>query len=285
MAQRVPFGGPHRRGVNTSGPGRRSDGVAPRPGMRPRRRGRGRSGGRPFRVTRRTRRNATMQLTDTLVETVPTGLEERLRTAAARARACLLSKQKHDGHWLGELGADTTLESDYIFYLFVLRDTARVHKLAERIRNRQLPDGGWNIYEGGPSELNATVKAYFALKLAGDAAVAPHMVRARRSVLHLGGLERTNSYARFYLALAGVVSWDMVAAMPPELMLLPRWLPLNIYEMSSWTRAMVVPLTILYARRFTWSAPACPKVDELFCGASRSAVAFEHDRRWFTWRN
>ena len=226
-----------------------------------------------------------MPVKEALIERVESGPEERLSEAVTRARAWLLSKQSPDGHWLGELGADTTLESDYILYLFVLRDTARVHSLAERIRNHQLPDGGWNIYEGGPSELNATVKAYFALKLAGDSAGAPHMLQARRSVLQLGGLERTNSYVRFYLALAGVVGWDMVPAMPPELMLVPRWLPLNIYEMSSWTRAMVVPLTILYAHRFTWSLPGCPKVDELFTSAGRSAVSFERDRRWFTWRN
>jgi squalene-hopene/tetraprenyl-beta-curcumene cyclase len=222
---------------------------------------------------------------EALLESAPFGLEDRLSEAVGRALAWLLLQQKHDGYWLGELGADTTLESDYIFYLHVLNRTAGVKRLAERIRNRQSADGGWNIYEGGPSELNATVKAYFALKLAGDAAEAPHMVRARGRVLQLGGLERTNSYVRFYLALAGVVGWDMVAAMPPELMLMPRWLPLNIYEMSSWTRAMVVPLTILYAHRSTWSAPPCPKIDELFSSARRSAVAFDRDRRWFTWRN
>ena len=226
-----------------------------------------------------------MPVKETLIETAPRRLEARLSDAVARGLTSLRSKQKHEGHWLGELGADTTLESDYIFYLFVLGDTARVHKLAERIRHHQLSDGGWNIYEGGPSELNATVKAYFALKLAGDPVQASHMVQARRSALRLGGLERTNSYVRFYLALAGVVSWDMVPAMPPELILAPRWLPINIYEMSSWTRAMVVPLTILYAHRFTWSAPACPNVDELFCCADRCAVAFERDRRLFTWRN
>src|SRR5215467_4041524 len=253
--------------------------------MRTRRRGRGRLRGRSFHATRRRQLGAAMPLTQTLVETAPTGLEARLSEPVARALACLRSKQKRDGYWCGELGADTTLESDYIFYLFVLRETSRVHRLAERIRNHQLPDGGWNIYEGGPSELNATVKAYFALKLAGDAVEAPHMVQARRSVLRLGGLEGTNSYVRFYLALAAVVSWDMVVAMPPELILAPRWLPINIYEMSSWTRAMVVPLTILYAHRFTWSAPACPSVDELFCSADRFAVAFERDRRFFTWRN
>jgi squalene-hopene/tetraprenyl-beta-curcumene cyclase len=226
-----------------------------------------------------------MPVKETLIEAAPRGREARLSDAVARGLASLRSKQKREGHWLGELGADTTLESDYIFYLFVLGDTARVPRLAERIRNHQLSDGGWNIYEGGPSELNATVKAYFALKLAGDPVQDSHMVQARRSVLRLGGLERTNSYVRFYLALAGVVSWDMVPAMPPELILAPRWLPINIYEMSSWTRAMVVPLTILYAHRFTWSAPACPNVDELFCSADRCVVAFERDRRLFTWRN
>ena len=111
-----------------------------------------------------------MPLKQTLVETAFTGFEEWLSEPVARALACLLSKQKRDGYWCGELGADTTLDSDYIFYLLALRDTSRVHRLAKRIRKHQLPDGGWNIYEGGPSELNATVKAYFALKVAGDAA-------------------------------------------------------------------------------------------------------------------
>ena len=226
-----------------------------------------------------------MPVKQAVLETALDGLDGLLSESVARALACLRSKQRRDGYWCGQLGADTTLESDYIFYLFVLGETSRVHMLAERIRKHQLPDGGWNIYEGGPSELNATVKAYFALKVAGDFVEAPHMVRARRLVLQLGGIERTNSYARFYLALAGAVAWDLVPAMPPELMLLPRWLPINIYEMSSWTRAMVVPLTILYANRFTWSVPDCPKVDELFCGLHHSTVAFEHDRQWFTWRN
>jgi len=143
-----------------------------------------------------------MPVKQAVLETALDGLDGLLSESVARAVACLRSKQKRDGYWCGELGADTTLESDYIFYLFVLGETSRVHMLAERIRKHQLPDGGWNIYEGGPSELNATVKAYFALKVAGDFVEAPHMVRARRLVLQLGGIERTNSYARFYLALA-----------------------------------------------------------------------------------
>src|SRR5438128_2413835 len=97
-----------------------------------------------------------------------------------RAAAFLVQLQENEGYWLGELEADTTLESDYIFYLHVLGkfDRTRVRKLAEYVRRRQLPDGGWNIYIGGPSEVNATVKGYFALKLAGDSPSSEPMKRA-----------------------------------------------------------------------------------------------------------
>src|SRR5437773_5712810 len=140
--------------------------------------------------------------------------EDRLDAAIEKAVSYLMSLQHEDGYWLGELEADTTLESDYIFYLHVLGrlDDKRVPKLAEYIRRRQLEDGGWNIYIGGPSEINATVKAYLALKLAGDPPDSQHMLRARQRVRQLGGLERTNSFTRFYLALAGLIGWEMVPA-------------------------------------------------------------------------
>ena len=202
-------------------------------------------------------------------------------------RRHLLSLQNREGYWVGELEADTTLESDYILYLHVLGKAGdgRVSKLATYIRRRQLDDGGWNIYLGGPSELNATVKAYFALKLAGDLPDESHMERARRRIHELGGLEATNSYTRFYLALVGGVGWDMVPAVPPELMLLPSWFAINIYEMSSWTRGIVIPLAILYAQKPQWPLPETARVDELFRDASRKAAAFDWDARLLTWRN
>jgi len=191
--------------------------------------------------------------------------KDRLDVAIERALSYLKSIQHQDGYWLGELEADTTLESDYIFYLHVLGrfDRQRVSKLAEYIRLRQLEDGGWNIYFGGPSEVNATLKAYLALKLAGDSPESRHMVRARQRIRQLGGLERTNSFTRCYLALAGLIGWQMVPAIPPELMFLPRWVPLNIYEMSSWTRAIVIPLTILYGLKPCWPVPPHARLDEL----------------------
>src|SRR6202163_1927939 len=212
---------------------------------------------------------------------------ESLFEAIARGVSHLLSLQASEGYWLGELEADTTLESDYIFYLHILdkADPQRVRKLANYIRRRQLPDGGWNIYFEGPAELNATVKAYFALKLAGDSPDASHMERARNRVLELGGMEGTNSYTRFYLALVGGVGWDMVPAVPPELMLLPSWFAINIYEMSSWTRGIVIPLAILYARepRFAVAGGVC--VEALFKDQIGRARALGWDKRLFSWRN
>lgn len=213
--------------------------------------------------------------------------EQRLCDAIERGVDYLLSLQADEGYWVGELQADTTLESDYILYLHILgrMDPVRVSKLANYIRRRQLSDGGWNIYEGGPAELNATIKAYVALRLAGDSADAPRMVQARERIHGLGGLERANSFTRFYLTLTGALGWDMIPAIPPELMLLPTWFPVNIYEMSSWTRAIVIPLAILYARKPCWPLPSGISVNELFRDPARKHASFEWDSRLLTWRN
>jgi squalene-hopene/tetraprenyl-beta-curcumene cyclase len=211
----------------------------------------------------------------------------RLEQAIERGADHLLSLQTHEGYWLGELEADSTLESDYIYYLYVLgkAEAPRIAKLANYVRRKQLADGGWSIYPGGPSELNATCKAYFALKLVGDATDAPHMVRARETVHRLGGLERSNSYVRFYLAVAGALGWDMVPAIFPEMMLLPRWFYLNIYEMSSWTRGIVIPMAILSALRPDWRLPERAQVDELFADPAHKNAAFDWSDQLISWRN
>src|SRR3989475_10140596 len=124
----------------------------------------------------------------------------RLEKSIERGANHLLSIQAEQGYWQGELEADTTLESDYIYYLHVLgrADPERIAKLANYVRQRQLPDGGWSIYPGGPSELNATCKAYFALKLAGDSTDSRSMAVARETIHHLGGLVYTNFYVLYY---------------------------------------------------------------------------------------
>jgi squalene-hopene/tetraprenyl-beta-curcumene cyclase len=210
------------------------------------------------------------------------GLENAINKGAEH----LFSLQDESGYWLGELEADSTLESDYIYYLYVLgkAEPARIAKLANYVRRKQLADGGWSIYPGGPSELNATCKAYFALKLVGDNPKSAHMVKARETVLRLGGLEKTNSYVRFYLALAGALGWEMVPAILPEMMLLPNWFYLNIYEMSSWTRGIVIPMAILSALRPDFRLPEHAQVDELFVDPSRKASAFDWSDQLISWR-
>jgi squalene-hopene/tetraprenyl-beta-curcumene cyclase len=214
-------------------------------------------------------------------------LAERLSEAIDRGANYLLSLQAAEGYWLGELEADTTLESDYIFYLHVIGKARpdRIAKLANYVRRRQLEDGGWNIYFGGPSELNATIKAYVALRLAGDPADSEALLRARARIHELGGLEASNSYTRLYLALVGAVGWDMVPAVPPELMLLPNWFAINIYEMSSWTRGIVIPLTILYAHKPRFQVPDGMSVETLYRDPSRKALGLEWDKQLFSWRN
>jgi len=210
-------------------------------------------------------------------------VERAIRHAADH----LLGAQDREGYWWAELEADTTLESDYILYLQVLGQLAsdKTPKLARYIRERQLPDGGWNIFYGGPAELNATVKAYVGLRLAGDSADAPHMQAARRKIHELGGLEGTNSYVRFYLAAVGAIDWSYVPAIPPELMFLPKWFPVNLYEMSSWTRGIVIPMAIVAALRPGWQLPQGTTFDELFKVPGARPCSFLWDKRVFSWKN
>ena len=207
--------------------------------------------------------------------------------AISRATSWLLSAQSPEGYWWAELEADTTLESDYILFLQVLGslESEKTGKLARYIRMKQLPDGGWNIFPGGPPELNASVKAYVALRLAGDSPSAPHLQSAKKKIHEMGGLEATNSYVRFYLAMVGALDWDLVPAIPPELMLLPDWFPLNIYEMSSWTRAIVIPLSIIYAHKPAWRLPEGMTVGELFKMPGAKPPSFRWDKRLVSWRN
>jgi squalene-hopene/tetraprenyl-beta-curcumene cyclase len=204
--------------------------------------------------------------------------------AVRRASRHLLSLQHAEGYWVGELEADTTLESDYILLQLWLdpppasgpwhpRKMEEIREAARYIRERQTGTGGWNIYAGGPDEISASVKAYFALKLAGDGPEEPHMQAARRRILELGGLEKANSYTRIYLSFLGLCDRSKVPSIPPELILLSPSAYINVYEMSSWSRAIVIPLSILFALRPSKPAPAGFTLEELYSGAEIRPVS------------
>jgi squalene-hopene/tetraprenyl-beta-curcumene cyclase len=200
----------------------------------------------------------------------------------------LLRRQQDDGHWVGELQGDTILESEYILLLAFLgheRDE-RVIKAARYLLQQQQTDGGWNNYPGGPAELSVSVKAYFALKLAGHDPEASYMRRARDLIRSLGGAAGCNSFTKFYLALLGQFPYENCASVPPEMMLLPRWAYVNIYAMSSWTRTIVVPLAIFSAHRPVRHLPKELGIRELFL-EDPQARRWPHPptRRWLTWPN
>ncbi len=197
----------------------------------------------------------------------PLGRVSAAMDAAARK---LRSLQAADGHWCGELEGVTILESEYLLLLVSLGRShePRFRKGAEYIRRQQLADGGWPIYAAGPTELSASVKAYFVLKIAGDSPDAPHMARARECILRMGGIDACNSFTKIYLSIFGQYEWAKCPAVPPELILLPDWFVFNIYKMSYWSRCIVVPLSIIWAHK-----PKCDvqvSIDELRLPSPRS---------------
>jgi squalene-hopene/tetraprenyl-beta-curcumene cyclase len=188
--------------------------------------------------------------------------------AAARARAWLLERQDAAGFWCGELEGDTTLES-YIILLeafFGRRGSARSAALARVIRAEALATGGWAQYPGGPPEISVSVLSYFALKIAGVSADEPDMRRAREAIAALGGVACANTYTKYHLAFFGQFPWGDVPAIPPEMVFLPGGGPFTVYDMSSWSRTIFVPLAILYATKLTTPLPPECGVPELFAG-------------------
>ena len=150
-----------------------------------------------------------------------------IASAIRSAQENLLRQQHPDGHWCGELLVDSTLCSDFVLFMHWLGEVDDVlqQRCVRHILKRQLPDGGWNIYYDGPSEVNASVKAYFALKLAGYSADLPFMQEARANILRLGGIPRMNTFSKLYLALLGQFPWQYLPSIPVEMVLLPNWAP------------------------------------------------------------
>jgi squalene-hopene/tetraprenyl-beta-curcumene cyclase len=189
-------------------------------------------------------------------------------TAMARGRDALLAMQDVDGWWKGILDTNVTMDAEDLLlrqFLGVLTPE-QASATGSWIRSQQRDDGTWANFHGGPPDLSTTVESYVALRLAGDPADAPHLEKARAYVLEHGGIERTRVFTRLWLALFGVWPWEAVPALPSEIMYLPRWFPLNIYDFACWARQTIVPLTVVGAHRPVRPLPF--DLDELFSGAA-----------------
>jgi squalene-hopene/tetraprenyl-beta-curcumene cyclase len=191
---------------------------------------------------------------------------EALDHAIEGATEQLVKRQNPDGHWVFALEADATIPSEYIMLMHYLDeiDAPLQAKIATAIRGLQGDHGGYPLFFGGKMDISATVKAYYALKLAGDSIDAPHMVRAREAVLAAGGAARSNVFTRIALALFAQVPWRAVPVMPVEIMHLPRWFPFHLSKISYWSRTVIVPLLILMAKKPQALNPQKISIAELF---------------------
>ena len=215
-------------------------------------------------------------------------LSSRVAVAVDAALKYLFSQQHEDGYWCGELEADATLEADYIILHTLLgtEKTDRIPKAANYILQHQNEDGGWSTYSGGATNLSASVKSYFGLKLAGYKSDHPALARAREKILELGGVTEVNTFTKLYLCFFGQYDYDAVPAIPPEIVLFPNWFWFNIYEISSWSRAMLVPLSICYAKKPFKKISDEMGVEELFVGGrDKSRMHLHWDKKWVSWRN
>ena len=200
--------------------------------------------------------------------------DEALDKAISRATDAILADQRADGHWVYELEADATIPAEYILLVHYLGETPNValeRKIVRYLLRIQLDDGGWPLFTDGALDVSASVKAYFALKMAGEPESADHMQRARRAILAAGGAEAVNVFTRILLALYGVMPWRAVPMMPVEITLLPQWFPFHLSKVSYWARTVIVPLLVLNARRPTARNPRGVRIDELFHGAPGNA--------------
>ncbi len=193
------------------------------------------------------------------------------RAAAMLAARTLQSWQKGEGYWCGDLTADSTLQCDYILLQMWLYPAAqdgswnppampKIKKAVRAILDTQRSDGGWNIYQPGPSEINATVRAYAMLKMTGMDIEDPRMKKARALILKLGGIQACNSYTKINYSFFNLFPRKYCPTIPPEILIIPGNL---LYEMSSWTRTIIVPLSIIQAVGGTKPTPNGLRIDEL----------------------
>jgi squalene-hopene/tetraprenyl-beta-curcumene cyclase len=214
---------------------------------------------------------------------------EDVERAIERSRESLLDRQHPEGFWVGELEGDSMLEADYIFMHVLLGtgDPGKMLRALTEIMRYRNEDGSWSLYPGGPGNISLSVKCYFANKLMGVSADEAHMAQTREWILAHGGVTECNTFTKIYLCALGQYEYNSVPAIPPEIVLFPKWFWFNIYEISSWSRAILVPLSIAYAKKPYKRIPPEHGISELFVGGRENAdLRLKWDKAHkVSWRN
>lgn len=208
-----------------------------------------------------------------------------LDAAIGQAQGALLSLQAQEGYWCWPLEADCTIPAEYILMMHFMDEIDRPleAKLARYIRRRQTEEGGWALYHGGHFDISGSVKAYYALKLAGEDVNSDMMVRARALILKYGGAARANVFTRITLAQFGQVPWYAIPFMPVELMLAPSWFPLTLNKVSYWSRTVMVPLLGLCSLKVRARNPSGTGISELFVLPAREERHYFPIRSFTNW--
>ncbi|MGR4877999.1 squalene--hopene cyclase [Streptomyces sp. LARHCF249] len=212
-------------------------------------------------------------------------LAERTRR---RAVGHLLSRQDAQGWWKGTFECNVTGDAeDLLLRQFLgIGDEKITHAACLYIRGEQREDGTWSTFYGGPGDLSTSIEAYVALRLAGDAPDEPHMAKAAAWIRAHGGIAAGRVFTHIWLALFGWWKWEDLPALPPELMFLPKWFPLNIHHFASWSRQTIVSLTVVCTERPVRPAPFT--LGELYPDSQTPApsaprVPASRWTRFFTW--
>ena len=211
-----------------------------------------------------------------------------LDLAIERTRDFFFREQLPEGYWWAELESNVTITAEYImlFHFMGMVNKEKERKMANYLLGKQTKEGFWTIYYGGPGDLSTTVEAYFALKLAGYSADHPAMAKARAFILKKGGIIKCRVFTKTFLALFGEFAWFGVPSMPIELMLLPNWAYFNLYELSSWSRATIVPLSLVMSERPVRKLPPWARVQELYVRPPRPTdYTFTKEHGILTWKN
>lgn len=203
------------------------------------------------------------------------------------SREYLLSRQDGEGFWVGELESNATITAELIFFMHMTGkvDAEKQDKLINYLLEKQREDGSWTLYYGGPCDINSTVECYMALKMAGYSSDHPLLVKAREAVFANGGIKAVRVFTKIFLAMFGQIPWRTPPAIPVEVALLPNGRWFNIYEISSWSRGTLVPLSVVCAHQPVHQLEPGRDVQELFTENDRDLEFHPDGSPFSSWRN
>ena len=195
-------------------------------------------------------------------------MDARLDRAIEAGVERLLALQEPGGWWVGELESNVTITAEHLFFLefMRIRDEETTFGIMSELLARQRPDGLWSIYHGGEPDLNATIEAYAALRLAGLSDRAPQLAEARQFCTERGGIGAARVFTRIWFALFGLWPWREVPQLPVELALLRPWMPVSLYTFACWARQTVMPLAVVMHYRPVRRLPPARAWTELDLG-------------------